>query len=60
MTAIINIAEMRMRCPRCGAGSIVQSKIKVRGFHYLTLRCIPCAIVFNRRWRLHKAKKVHR
>jgi hypothetical protein len=48
MTVIIDIAEMRMRCPRCGARSTVQSAIKVRpGFEYLTLRCISCAIVFD-------------
>jgi transcription elongation factor Elf1 len=48
MTAIIDIAEMRMRCPRCGAASIVQTAIDLRlGFQYLTLRCIRCAIVFD-------------
>jgi uncharacterized Zn finger protein len=48
MTAVINFDEKRMRCPRCGAHAIIQSAIEVRpGFHYLTLRCIPCAIVFD-------------
>jgi transcription elongation factor Elf1 len=57
MTAIINLAEMRMRCPRCAAASIVQTAIDLRpGCQYLTLRCIRCAIVFDTQVQLHKAK----
>ena len=48
MTAIVDITEMRTRCPRCGAGSTVQSAIEVRpGSEYLTLRCTSCALVFD-------------
>jgi phage FluMu protein Com len=48
MTVIVDIAQMRMRCPRCRAVSTVQSAIDVRpGFQYLTLRCMSCAIVFD-------------
>ena len=48
MTAIINIAEVRMRCPRCGARPSIQSATPVRpGFEYLTLRCTSCTNVFD-------------
>jgi hypothetical protein len=46
MTAVINIAEMRTRCPRCGVSSTTLSAVDVRpGF--LTLRCNSCAILFD-------------
>jgi uncharacterized Zn finger protein len=48
MTVIVDIAEMRMRCPRCGVSSTILSAVDVRpGFQYLTLRCNSCAILFD-------------
>jgi hypothetical protein len=43
-----DIAEMRMRCPRCRASSTILSAVDIRpGFQYLTLRCNACAILFD-------------
>jgi transcription elongation factor Elf1 len=48
MTVIVDIAEKRMRCPRCEASSTILSAVDVRpGFQYLTLRCNSCATLFD-------------
>ena len=48
MSAIGNIADERMRCPRCRAYPMVQSAIELRPrLQYLTLRCNSCAIVYD-------------
>jgi hypothetical protein len=48
MTVIVDIAEMRMRCPRCRANSTILSAVDIRpGFQYLTLRCNSCVILFD-------------
>jgi hypothetical protein len=48
MTVIVDIAEMRKRCPRCRASSIILSAVDIRpSFQYLTLRCNACTILFD-------------
>lgn len=48
MTDIVDIAERRMRCPRCRASSAILTAFDVRpGFQYLTMLCNACSIVFG-------------
>ena len=48
MAEIVDIAERRMRCPRCRATSTILAAFDIRrGFQYLTMRCNACTIVFD-------------